>query len=40
MIKITKKDKTVQFKNYMKKIKFSFIFYTDFESILVPEHQS
>ena len=34
MIKMTKKDKTVNFKNYMRKISSLVMIYADFESIL------
>ena len=31
------KDEYVKFKNFEKKVKSTFMIYTDFESVLVPE---
>ena len=36
-IKMSKKDEYIKFKNFGRKIKSPFMFYADFESILVPE---
>ena len=38
IFKMAKKDETVKFKIYIRKIKSPFIIYADFESILVPEN--
>ena len=38
MIKMDKKDETVKFKNYTRKIKSSFMIYAGYKSILVPEN--
>ena len=37
MLKMSMKDEFVRFKNYARKIKSLFMFYADFESILIPE---
>ena len=38
IFKMAKKDETVKFKIYIRKIKSPFIIYADSESILVPEN--
>ena len=38
MIKVLQKGEYVRFRNYERKIKSSFMIYTDFETILVPEN--
>ena len=37
MTKMSKKGEYVRFKNYETKVKSSFVIYTDFQIILVPE---
>ena len=40
MIKMLKKREYVRLKNYERKIKFPFMIYEDFESIIAPEDNS
>ena len=37
MLKMSMKGEFVRFKNYARKMKSLFMFYADFESILIPE---
>ena len=36
---MAQKGKIVKFKNYTRKIKFLFMIYADFESILIPQNK-